>query len=259
LNIPPELYKINSYGPGGMFKAHQDTPRGQNHLGTLVVALPSHFEGGEFVLRKSGKEMAFDWSTSGRKDHPHDLHWVFFYADIEHEIMPVKSGYRLTVSYHIFGVRKRLREEESILLQTMRLATSNLNLQYKLTPLFSTLISSYKNPKFLPNGGRIAFGLDHEYGVAGKSKVEFLDDCYKGKDAALVLILKAMGLSYQFKAVYRVNADDIHCPQPDDFATASGSQFLLLWDDFTGGYVTRGYAYFLNCAGMEPTQDTGNG
>ena len=25
---------INSYGPGGMFKAHQHTPRGQNHLGT---------------------------------------------------------------------------------------------------------------------------------------------------------------------------------------------------------------------------------
>jgi len=43
--------------------------------------------------------MTFDWSYSGRDDHPHDLHWVFFYADIEREVLPVTTGYRLTVSF----------------------------------------------------------------------------------------------------------------------------------------------------------------
>ena len=144
--ITAELYKINSYGPGGMFKAHQDTPRGENHLGTLVVALPSSFEGGEFILRKSGEEMTFDWSSSGRKDHPHDLHWVFFYADIEHEILPVKTGYRLTVSYHIFGSRTTDSDppnsDTKFAMQTNGLPKGNLNLQSKLTPLSSSLISS---------------------------------------------------------------------------------------------------------------------
>ena len=264
--ITAELYKINSYGPGGMFKAHQDTPRGQNHLGTLVVALPSHFEGGEFILRKSGEETTFDWSTSGRKDHPRDLHWIFFYADIEHEILPVKAGYRLTVSYHIFGSRDTdgshdTESEHStpgseggeFVLQTEGLPTGNLNLQYKLTPLFSTLISSYKDPKFLPNGGRLAFGLDHEYGVAGKSNVMFPDDYYKGKDAVCVSTLKAMGLSYQFKAVYRVSGDDYDCPEPDDFATASNGHLLLLWDEFAG------CAYFVRRSVMELMQDAGDG
>src|SRR5258708_33188816 len=96
----------------------------ENHLGTLVVALPSDFEGGKFILRKSGGEMTFDWSTSGRKDHPCDLHWVFFYADIEHEVLPVKTGYRLTVSCHIFGVRK-----------SSKMTKSKSIFQYKLTPL----------------------------------------------------------------------------------------------------------------------------
>jgi len=225
-----------------MFKAHQDTPRGQNHLGTLVVALPSPFEGGEFILRKSGEEATFDWSTSGRKDHPHDLHWIFFYADIEHEILPVKTGYRVTVSYHIFGSRETepgpfTRGSESDDLRTDVLPTGNLNLQYKLTPLFSTLISSYKDPKFLPKGGRLAFGLDHEYGVAGKSNVKFLNDYYKGKDAVFVSTLKAMGLSFQFKAVYRVDADGYSDSEPDDFATALQGELLLLWDHFAGLYL----------------------
>lgn len=259
--ITTELYKINSYGPGGMFKAHQDTPRGQDHLGTLVVALPSPFEGGEFILRKSGEEMTFDWSTSGRKDHPHDLLWVFFYADIEHEVLPVKSGYRLTVSYHIFAARKPSVGEEGkedkrdkrdsgpkyVPLSTAGIPAGNLNIQYKLTPLFSSLIKSYTDAKFLPKGGRLAFGLDHEYGVAGKSNVRFLDNYYKGKDAVLVMTLKAMGLSYQFKGVYKVDDDD-EGSQSDDFATVSQGELFLIWDNFEGMY-----AYFFHCSIIELT------
>ena len=196
--IGAELYKIDSYGPGGMFKAHKDTSRGQNRIGTLVVSLPSHFEGGEFVLRNSGEEMTFDWSTPGRKDYPHDLHWIFFDADTEQEILPVKTGYRLTVLYHIFRVSSPCIWQDSDP-DDIEDDNANLTLQFKLTPLFSTLISSYKDPKFLPNGGRIAFGLNHKYDLAGVFEGVLRDDCYKGKDAVLVSTLKAMGLSYQFK------------------------------------------------------------
>ena len=243
--ITAKLYKIHSYGPGSMLKAHQDTQRGENHLGMLVVALPSRFNGGKLILRKSGEEVTFNWSTSGRKGHLHDLHWVFF-SDIEQEILPVKTGYRLTVSYHIFEVRGpsipegddgRYEDDEG---QDEAdegqegIPTGNLNLQYKLTPLFSSLISSYKNRKFLPNGGRLVFCLDHEYGVAGKSKVKFLDDYYKGKDAVLVSTLKAMGLSYRFKAVYEVDDGRGH-PHPDKFASAPNDySIFLIWDDFSG-------------------------
>ena len=235
----------------GMFKAHQDTPRGENHLGTLVVALPSPFEGGEFILRKSEAETRFDWSTSGRKDHPNDLHWVFFYSDIEHEILPVKTGYRLTVSYHIFGNPEpsipgreeeceEEKEEKVFTLQTERLTIGNLDLQFKLTPLFSNLMSSYNDSNFLPNGGRLAFGLDHEYGVAGRREVKFFDHHYKGKDWVLVSILKAMGLLYTFKAVYKVSRlDDDDFPQPDKFATETDEYGLfLLWDGFVWYIIT---------------------
>ena len=44
--IRAELYKLNVYsGPSGMFKAHVDTPRSDDQVGSLVVALPVAFEG----------------------------------------------------------------------------------------------------------------------------------------------------------------------------------------------------------------------
>jgi len=47
--IRAELYKLNVYsGPSGRFKAHVDTPRSDKQIGSLVVCLPSAFEGESF-------------------------------------------------------------------------------------------------------------------------------------------------------------------------------------------------------------------
>ena len=231
ISIRAELYKINSYGHGGMFHAHQDTPRGDNHIGTLVVAFPSAFEGGEFVLRKSGGETVLDWSTAGRAAHSNELHWVFFYSDIEHEILPVKTGYRVTISYNIYGVTSVAASSS-----TQLPPASGNGIEFKLTPFFSSFVAAYQNPDFLPKGGRLAFGLDHEYGLAGKTgKVTNIDGLYKGTDAALVSTLKETGLPYSFKAVYQVpQHDDWDEYGPDEFSTVSGEDVFLVWDSFSG-------------------------
>ena len=45
-SIRAELYKLNVYsGPSEKFKPHVDTPRGATQVGSLVVALPSKFQG----------------------------------------------------------------------------------------------------------------------------------------------------------------------------------------------------------------------
>ncbi|KAH0834875.1 hypothetical protein J3R83DRAFT_10520 [Lanmaoa asiatica] len=48
-----ELYKLNVYGEGDFFKPHQDTPRSESIVGSLVVVLPTQHEGGQlcFVRR----------------------------------------------------------------------------------------------------------------------------------------------------------------------------------------------------------------
>lgn len=44
--IVAEFYQLNVYsGPSGMFKSHVDTPRGRTHFGSLVIVLPTKFQG----------------------------------------------------------------------------------------------------------------------------------------------------------------------------------------------------------------------
>jgi len=84
------------YAPGGFFKSHV------THLGqdsSLVVCLPTQFSGGELVAHHQ-KEKKYDWffPASNPLD---DLCWIAFFSDIEHEVLPVTEGYRVTLTYNL--------------------------------------------------------------------------------------------------------------------------------------------------------------
>ena len=285
VHVRSELYKVNSYGPGGLFRAHKDTPREPNHIGTLVIVLPTIFEGGEFVLRHGPTEHLLDWTVEGRGEHADELHWVFFYSDVEHEIKPVKSGYRLTISYNVYGVprpyldneprahewleREYYADEEYDLYGTGKMpesppdyqdpehdaykaALEKVDLAWELNPIFGGLLDAFKNKSFLPNGGRLAFGLDHEYGFGGHRRpLRRFDWCLKGRDAALFAAVKALGLSYELKAVYKSEPDgDLIENKPqhaiDEFSSALDGEYLLIWNDFSG-LSTNDLPYYSSC------------
>ena len=90
-----ELHMLNVYSTGGHFKSHVDTPRSKNMFGSLVVCLPSEFTGGALVTRHQGRKVTFDWSSSTT------THWAAFFSDVEHEVLPVTSGHRITLAYNL--------------------------------------------------------------------------------------------------------------------------------------------------------------
>jgi predicted 2-oxoglutarate/Fe(II)-dependent dioxygenase YbiX len=95
--VTAALDKLNIYGPNGFFKSHLDTPRAPNMFGSLVVCLPTEFAGGELVLRgPGGVQYTQDWGSSSAESPA--LQWAAFYSDVEHEILPVTSGYRYSAS-----------------------------------------------------------------------------------------------------------------------------------------------------------------
>lgn len=49
VGIRAELIKMNIYPKGGLFKKHVDSPKGEA-FGSLVVFLPSYFEGGKLIV-----------------------------------------------------------------------------------------------------------------------------------------------------------------------------------------------------------------
>ena len=64
-------------------------------IGTLVVTLPSSYTGGELMVGHNEERKAYQGSKTA-------LSLVAFYADCHHEVLRVKSGYRITLTYNLF-------------------------------------------------------------------------------------------------------------------------------------------------------------
>ncbi|MEO7327059.1 MAG: 2OG-Fe(II) oxygenase, partial [Minicystis sp.] len=89
--------KMLVYGPGQFFATHQDSERDDTMIASLVVELPSAHEGGALVVEHRGKTQTFSRASLG----PKELGLFAFYADCHHEVKPVTSGYRVTLSYQL--------------------------------------------------------------------------------------------------------------------------------------------------------------
>ena len=163
LNIRAELYKMNVYsGPTGCFKAHVDTPRvdniwdniwfgipspnaSPNEFGSLVVCLPSQFTGGSLVTRHQGQEVTYDWSSPTSDPV---IQWAAFFSDVEHEILPVTNGYRVTLTYNLYHC-DQLNPVPSLNVTT--------------TPFYQNLKAALGQPHFLREGGVLGFACQHSY------------------------------------------------------------------------------------------------
>ncbi|CAO1599663.1 hypothetical protein XANCAGTX0491_003378 [Xanthoria calcicola] len=64
---------------------------------TLVVCLPSEYEGGNVVTSHRGKTKVFDARSSFHHSY------VCWYADVTHEVQPIKSGYRIALVYNLIN------------------------------------------------------------------------------------------------------------------------------------------------------------
>lgn len=96
--VSAEPYKLLMYDTGGFFLPHRDTEKLPGMFGSLIVCLPSRHSGGELVLRHQGREQQVDF---GSEFDPSVIRWAAFFADCEHEVLPVTSGHRLCLTYNL--------------------------------------------------------------------------------------------------------------------------------------------------------------
>jgi predicted 2-oxoglutarate/Fe(II)-dependent dioxygenase YbiX len=94
--IDAQLHNLLVYAPGQFFKTHQDSEKAEGMIGTLVVALPSRFTGGEFVIEHHDETLRAQGSTS-------ELTFIAFYADCRHEIRPITSGHRVVLTWNLIA------------------------------------------------------------------------------------------------------------------------------------------------------------
>ena len=91
------FHKLLLYGPGSFFVGHRDTEKAPGMFATLVVVLPSFFEGGDLLVRHRGREARLTL----RREDPAEAAFAAFYADCVHEVLPVTEGHRLTLAYNL--------------------------------------------------------------------------------------------------------------------------------------------------------------
>ncbi|KAK0467210.1 uncharacterized protein EV420DRAFT_672155 [Desarmillaria tabescens] len=96
-NVRCDLYKLLLYQEGSHFHKHQDTAKVPGMFGTIIIILPSSYKGGEVHVSHSGSSQVFDFSEQSLVSTA-VLAW---YTDVFHEVKPVKSGYRLALSYNL--------------------------------------------------------------------------------------------------------------------------------------------------------------
>jgi hypothetical protein len=96
--IAAHLYKLLIYEEGDFFLSHKDTEKEKDMFGTLIVGLPSRYTGGELCVQFEGVKEVADFSQTAEK---YLLNYAAFYADCDHEVKPLTSGYRVCLVYNL--------------------------------------------------------------------------------------------------------------------------------------------------------------
>lgn len=192
--LDAHLYKLLLYEAGSFFLPHRDGEKLDRMVATLVIALPSAHEGGELIVRHDGREVTVDFGPESR----FQTQFAGFYADCEHEVRPVTSGFRLALVYNLVLAKSK---------HGIAAPTSHEHIA-----AVTRILGQWKPGK----GGRertgdsdadriadkLAVVLDHEYSQAGltydalkgidqaKAQVLFSSARQSGWDASLALVTK---------------------------------------------------------------------
>ncbi|KAF8607470.1 hypothetical protein BDV93DRAFT_468245 [Ceratobasidium sp. AG-I] len=176
-----ELYKLLVYEEGSHFLPHVDSEKTDGMFATMVVILPSYFEGGAVHLTLNETSKVVDFSGAASPFQTSVLAW---YTDVTHEIKPVTGGYRLALTYNLF------RSMES---PTIHPAPVNDPSAAKLLQALTDWAEGVKQGEDAKAPHALAWLLEHKY-----SRASMCFAALKGRDAHLVrrarLVAEELGL-----------------------------------------------------------------
>ena len=168
--LTAELHSLLVYEPNQFFLTHQDSEKEDSMVGTLVVTLPSSYTGGDLMVGHNEEWKAHQGSKTV-------LSLVAFYADCRHEVLPVKSGYRITLTYNLLlnGSTSHPGGDDGTAAELADLLREH----------FSTPMPRYYGGPATDPPNRLVYLLDHEYTPRGLTWRRL-----KGADARRVGLLR---------------------------------------------------------------------
>ena len=106
-NVKALPYKLLVYAPGDHFLPHKDTEKEPRQFGSLVIQLPSMHSGGALIVKHADQSWTHDFGVSTGMSQ-FKCHYAAHYADVEHQVSPVTSGYRVLITYNMVWTRDDL-------------------------------------------------------------------------------------------------------------------------------------------------------
>lgn len=171
-------------------------------FGSLVIVLPFTHKGGNLLLRHRGREFDFDGSALLQDSSVPSVAYAAFFGDVEHEVLPVESGNRVTVTYNIYFDKDR-RPPVPIIQSFI-----DGQLEHPFKTALRTFLEDESARRLHPFLG---FGLNHAYPVESAIAKEG-DLNLKGSDAILIHILNELNVKFQFYLLYCEKIDNDKCP-----------------------------------------------
>jgi len=167
--VAAELYKLLIYDEGSFFVSHRDTEKVPGMFATLVIVLPSIYEGGELIVRHQDREERLELSC----EDPSQVAFAAFYADCLHEVRPITAGCRLTLIYNLLRRGKDPAPEPP----------NYDDEQAKVTALLREWAADLAQPDSTAPL-KLLYCLEHSY-----TEAELGFDTLKGADTATVAVL----------------------------------------------------------------------
>ncbi len=165
-SVEAEFYKLLVYDEGAFFVSHRDSEKTGGMFGTLVVSLPSEHEGGTLIIRHAGREVRHEL----RVTEPSEVRYAGFYADCEHEVLPIASGYRVCLIYNLI---QRAAKSDKLTAPDHREAVATI----------AKSLRSWASQPQMP--AKCVYLLEHQYTEAGLAFAAL-----KNGDSALAGVLR---------------------------------------------------------------------
>jgi len=177
-------------------------------FGSLVVVLPAPHEGGALLIRHRGQEWTFDSASALSTAPPSSVGYVAFFSDVEHEITPVVSGHRVTLTYNLHFDDDDGRGPAPAGDLTSEPVTFPAQVEVKEQGFRTALSALLEDPEFLPDGGMLGFGLRHVYQVEGGGGLDHVYGLLKGSDATVYRAVRTLGFEPVLYLYFESELDD---------------------------------------------------
>ena len=172
-NIEARFNTLQLYEEGGGYFWHQDTKKSKENFGSLVIHLPSYYEGGEFSIKHERTIIKNKYNQQEGED---GFFYSAYYSDCYHKLDTITKGNRIILLFDLFLKDFSTKEPN------LSIINANLEAKNKLEHFIHDI--HVNTDHIVDNKPRFIFPLDHEYSDSNCS--------LKGEDRAKLSLLQNM-------------------------------------------------------------------